>query len=45
MVPRNTIFLEDNDPDFDDFHDKIQNCEQGTYFNIKHFLFILGVCL
>lgn len=45
MAPRNTIFLEDNDPDFDYQKDLIDNSEYGTYFNIQHFLLGLGVCL
>ncbi|WP_278522949.1 hypothetical protein [Methanobrevibacter arboriphilus] len=36
-----TIF----DPELELFQDLIQNSEQGTYFNLKHFLFTLGVCL
>ena len=44
MQTPKTIFLESNDPDTDEFYDKIQNCEQGIYFNIQHFLLRLGVC-
>nr|WP_302577868.1 hypothetical protein [Methanobrevibacter arboriphilus] len=36
-----TIF----DPELEYFNDLVDNSEQGTYFNIKHFLFSLGACL
>nr|WP_302579159.1 hypothetical protein [Methanobrevibacter arboriphilus] len=35
-----TIF----DPELELFNDLIDNSEQGIYFNLKHFLFSLGVC-
>lgn len=44
MAP-NTIFLEDNDPDFDEFQNIIYREEQGIFFNYRLFLRTLGVCL
>ena len=44
MQTPKTIFLEGNDPDFDEEADRLQCSEQGIYFNLKHFLLGLGVC-
>ena len=36
-----TIF----DPELEYFNDLVDNSEQGIYFDFKHFLLTLGVCL